>query len=116
MAKRVDGNQNQITKELRDLGFSVGLIHEVGNGIPDIIVGFFDCLNIIVELKVDEKKKLTNKEAEFFQNWMGQVSKNCSTLSIIDELFDTLTKIVENKDEMFDLLKQIREIYEQQIH
>ena len=43
---------------------------------------------------------------------MGQVSKNCTTPSIIDELFDTLTKIVKNQDAMFALLEEMRKEYE----
>ena len=38
--KRVDNNQTQIVKALRDMGCTVEHLHAVGKGCPDIIVGF----------------------------------------------------------------------------
>ncbi len=116
MAKRVDGNQKQITKELRDLGFSVALTHELGKGHPDILVGFYDLLNVIIELKIDEKKKLTKDEAKFHENWKGQISIDCSTLSIIEEMITTVVDISNMWDDMYNVLQEIKEKHERQIY
>jgi hypothetical protein len=106
MPKRVDANQKPITKELRDLGFSVSLTHEVGKGFPDIVVGFMG-LNVLIELKVDEKKKLTEAEEQFFNTWKGQVSKSCSSADVIEEMMNALDTIIKNKEEIFEYLNSI---------
>ena len=99
MPKRVDANQPQITKELRDLGFSVAITSDLGKGFPDIEVGF-GRLNLLIEIKPDDKKKLTEHEKKFFENWQGQVSKNSNTGQIIDEAIDTLLYILNNGREL----------------
>jgi Holliday junction resolvase len=84
-AKRVDDNQARIVKQLRQLGLSVRHLHMVGNGLPDIIVGYRK-QNFLIEIKDYKKKKsqkkLTADEQEFFDTWRGQVSK-CETLEEI---------------------------------
>ena len=75
MAKRADRNQPQIVKDLRKAGFSVQMLHEVGKGCPDILVGYWG-MNWLFEIKDPEqppsKRKLTSDEREFFKQWEGQ--------------------------------------------
>lgn len=84
-AKRVDSNQKEIVRQLRQLGVSVRHLHMVGDGLPDIIVGHRK-QNYLIEIKdhkkVKSKKKLTADEQEFFDTWKGQVDK-CETLEEI---------------------------------
>lgn len=76
MAKKIDGNQNQIVKELRKLGMSVCIISNMGKGIPDILVGYKG-KNYLFEIKdgnlPPSKKRLTVDEQEFHKSWRGQV-------------------------------------------
>lgn len=84
-AKRVDNNQKKIVEHLRRLGISVQHLHTIGQGCPDLLLGFRN-QNYLIELKDGKKKpsakKLTPDEQEFFDGWRGQVTK-CENLEQI---------------------------------
>ena len=84
-ANKVDGNQSQIVKELRELGFSVLLLNSVKGGCPDILVGTSDGYNLLVEVKIDSGK-LNKLEEEFFDNWKGEIIVARNTEEILDKL------------------------------
>lgn len=91
MPKRVDANQKQIVKELRDIGLSVLILSEVGKGCPDILVGYKNS-NFLFELKDGKKlpsqQKLTDHEKKFHDAWLGQVNVTTTTeqiLKVIDK-------------------------------
>lgn len=67
--KRKDANHNQIVWELRQLGFSVFELHNVGGSFPDIIVGW-EGNNYLFEIKT-EKGRLSKVQKEFFAFWKG---------------------------------------------
>ena len=71
--KKVDTNQTQIVKELRRVGMDVQHLHGVGQGCPDILVGYRG-RNILLEIKKDEKAKLTPDQVIWHQTWRGQVA------------------------------------------
>ncbi len=75
-AARVDRNQKEIVKALRDAGATVQHLHTVGSGCPDILVGFRG-INHLMELKDGAKppsaRKLTPDEEEWHKGWKGQV-------------------------------------------
>lgn len=90
-ARRVDGNQRSIVGGLRSrksAGISVSVTSRLGEGFPDIVVGF-QGVNYIVELKDPAQKpsdrQLTEAEAEWHESWRGQVAI-CETLEEIFEL------------------------------
>jgi Holliday junction resolvase len=66
-AAKTDRNQSQMVGELRQMGFSVLLLHRVGQGCPDLLVGRGGRL-LLVEVK-DKGGKLTPDEKEFFDGW-----------------------------------------------
>ncbi len=70
--KKVDNNQTQVVKVLRDLGATVQHLHEVGKGCPDIIVGFKG-KNLLLEIKGSDKKVLTPDQVNWHKLWRGQV-------------------------------------------
>jgi len=85
--KRVDQNQSRIVKELRQMGYSVVSLADVGDGCPDIAVGgVIPCphcgsgfpRNLLVEIKnwqlKPSQRRLTPKEKLWHQDWKGQVS------------------------------------------
>lgn len=84
---RVDGNQKELTKELRSAGFSVALTHQLGKGFPDMVVGKYG-VNTIWELKDPEKppsgRKLTPDELNWHSNWLGQVGIALTSKEIIE--------------------------------
>lgn len=76
-AKRVDDNQGAIVQALRQVGARVQLLHAVGRGCPDLLVGFRG-LNVLLEVKDGSKppsaRKLTADEQAWHDDWPGQVA------------------------------------------
>lgn len=76
-AAKVDRNQAEIVLELRRAGASVQPIHTLGQGVPDLLVGF-QGKNFILEVKDGERppseQKLTPDEAEWHRKWRGEVA------------------------------------------
>ena len=68
--KKVDKNQKDVVKALRDYGCQVFLLHTVGHGIPDILCCYAD-ESILMEIKDGEDKKLTPQQITLFANWQG---------------------------------------------
>ena len=65
-AARVDATQAQIVSALRAAGAYVWII-----GLPvDLLVGY-NGHTFLVEVKTNEKKKLTKLQTDFFANWIG---------------------------------------------
>lgn len=75
-ASRVDSNQPEIVKILRNAGATVFPTHSVGKGFPDIVVGHRG-VNYLVEIKDGDKppsaRKLTQDEEKFHAAWRGDV-------------------------------------------
>ena len=71
-AARTDTNQKAIVFALRRLGCSVKPTHMVGDGFPDIVVGFRNS-NYLFEIKDPDKppsaRKLTPMENKFHIKW-----------------------------------------------
>ncbi|MDJ0728128.1 MAG: hypothetical protein QNJ38_23775 [Prochloraceae cyanobacterium] len=72
IVRRVDLNQKQIVKELREYGATVAHTHIIGKGFPDIVVGYSG-KNYFFEIK-NPGKKLTEKESVWIDSWRGQVN------------------------------------------
>lgn len=81
-AAKVDGNQPDVVKRLRDIGFSVQPIHTIGSGVPDLLLGISGW-NFLIELKSSEKGKLTNDEIDWHANWRGQVNTAITVETIL---------------------------------
>lgn len=75
-AAKVDRNQAEIVAAFRKAGASVQPLHGVGQGCPDLAVGFRG-VNYMVEVKDGEKppsaRKLTPDQVEWHDAWRGQV-------------------------------------------
>ena len=67
---KVDANQPQIVRELRDLGISVQSIASVGDGCPDIICGYRGRTYGPYEIKMPGGK-LTPDEKDWWGEWNG---------------------------------------------
>lgn len=92
MPKRVDENHSEIVKGLRDIGATVRSTAAIGQGFPDIAVGYRGN-NYFFEIKDGTKfpsqRKLTTAEEVFHETWRGQVA-------IIHSLDDALAAIGSN--------------------
>lgn len=75
-ARRVDANQTEIVRALRDVGASVQPLHAVGQGCPDLAVGYRG-LNHFLEVKdgtrPPSERRLTRDERVWHEEWRGQV-------------------------------------------
>jgi Holliday junction resolvase len=68
--KKVDKNQKDVVKALRDNGADVFLLHMVGGGIPDLLCTY-QGHTILIEVKDGESKTLTPQQITLFANWRG---------------------------------------------
>lgn len=71
-----DNNHDEIAHALQDIGAAVMDTSSLGDGFPDIIVGFRGEVYLI-EIKNDKtaygKKGLNKKQVEFHAKWAGYV-------------------------------------------
>ena len=76
-AAKVDANQTEIVKALRQVGASVQSLAATGKGVPDLLVGFRG-KNLLLEVKdggkVKSARKLTPDQVEWHQSWRGHVA------------------------------------------
>ena len=75
-AAKVDSNQAEIVKALRQMGCTVECLHAVGSGVPDLLVGL-NGMNLLLEVKDGSKarsqQKLTIDQILWHDEWGGQV-------------------------------------------
>lgn len=91
-AAKVDANQAEIVKALRDAGYSVAITSQLGGGFPDLVVGIVrkdgHLSNVLLEVKDGSKppsqQKLTDDELAFSDNWHGAVITVNSVLAALD--------------------------------
>lgn len=93
---RIDGNQPEIVNAFRKLGCSVQHLHKLGQGCPDILVGYMD-VNLLAEIKdgtrIPSERKLTKDESEWFENWRGQICIVESVSDAIDLIHEVVMRI-----------------------
>lgn len=70
--KRVDANQGEIVDALRAVGASVQDLHELGRGVPDLLVGWRG-VNVLMEVKA-QGGALNDRETRWHSEWRGQVA------------------------------------------
>lgn len=92
MPKRVDRNQTEIVQILRDMGVSVAVTSDLGQGFPDLVLGICN-RNYLVEVKdgskPPSKRVLTPDERKFFNSWKGQVD----IISCVNDAINFVNKI-----------------------
>lgn len=82
--RKVDANQAEIVEALRKAGASVQPIHVVGQGVPDLLVGWHG-KTYLFEVKA-KGGKLTKDELTWLANWRGQAV----TVHSVDEALEVL--------------------------
>ena len=74
---RVDDNQKQIVRFLREKGVSVSITSATGRGFPDLVCGYKG-KNILLELKDGKKplsaQALTPEQHLWHYDWKGQAA------------------------------------------
>ena len=75
-AARIDANQTAVVEALRAAGATVHSLAAVGNGVPDLLVGF-NGQTLLFEVKDGDKspsrQKLTAHQKQWHENWQGGV-------------------------------------------
>ena len=69
-ARRVDVNQKDIVKALRDSGMYVFHLHTQGLGCPDLLCGM-NGQTYLIEIKASDKAKFTDAQIKFMAEWTG---------------------------------------------
>jgi len=73
-AAKVDVNQPELVKQIREFGWTVQHLHTIGKGCPDIMVGAKGT-NYLFEIKNPEYDgELTADEQDWHNDWRGQVA------------------------------------------
>jgi len=76
-ASKVDANQKDIVKALQAVGAAVTLLSSVGQGCPDLLVGWKGA-NWLMEVKDGRRppseRKLTPAQEKWHKAWKGQVA------------------------------------------
>jgi Holliday junction resolvase len=89
-AAKKDDNHNEIVRALISVGAVVVDLSGVGDGIPDILVGFRG-QTLLLEIKdgnkSPSKRKLTEAQLKFHANWNG------GPLAIVDSVESALRMI-----------------------
>lgn len=67
---RVDKNQSEIVQALRQIGCTVILLHTVGSGVPDLLVGFRG-VTYLIEVK-QAKGKTNLLQEQWYLHWNGR--------------------------------------------
>lgn len=71
-ACRTDGTQRAIVSALRGLGASVQPLHQLGAGIPDLLVALPTGETLLIECK-SAKGSLTPDQQRWIGGWRGRV-------------------------------------------
>jgi len=73
-AARIDANQNRIVDALRYAGATVQSLAAVGNGVPDLLIGF-NGVTVLMEVKDGSKppseRSLTPLQLDWHSKWNG---------------------------------------------
>lgn len=83
-AARVDDNQPQLVKELRQLGATVEPTHTMGKGFPDLVVGFRG-VNYLLEVKDPAKSPSRRQLNEDQQKWHARWNGQAAVIETIDD-------------------------------
>jgi hypothetical protein len=76
-AARTDGNHTEVVGALKNIGASVQSLAALGDGCPDLLVGYRG-RNFLIEVKDGAKspsaRKLTDDQEIWHDSWRGAVS------------------------------------------
>ena len=85
-ARKTDSNQAEIVKAFRKLGCSVQPLHNVGHGLPDLLVGNRG-RNHIIEVKA-ENGTYTPDQIAWLDKWRARVY----TIRSVEEVYKLVSE------------------------
>lgn len=93
-AAKVDANQQACVQVAKGMGASVQYLHRVGEGCPDLLIGWRR-VNLLTEIKDGDKspsaRKLTPQQRAWHGTWRGAP-----------------VHVIESPDQMYELLMSVQ--------
>jgi hypothetical protein len=105
-AARVDSCQAPIVEALRKVGETVQALHTVGEGCPDLLVGFRQ-KNYLMEVKAPAGK-LTEDQVDWHHEWQGSVSVVRSQNEALELIGATTPDTVKKRKDFRNIRKWTR--------
>lgn len=97
IAAKIDANQNEIVKALRQVGCTVQSLASTGKGVPDLLVACPTGCLYLMELKDGNKppsaRKLTPDQVKWHAEWNSEVHIVLSAEQAIDIVFERKGRI-----------------------
>lgn len=91
-ATKIDNNQAEIVKKLRAIpGISVHITSRLGEGFPDIVVGYNKQVTLLVEIKNTNKHIRLTKDEENFKN---NTQTNYIVVQYFEQIIDEIQKLI----------------------
>jgi Holliday junction resolvase len=94
-AAKIDANQSELVKIMRDMGVSVKITSSAHDGMTDLVVGFGG-ITVLVEVKDGSRspseRKFTQKQVEFHSSFAGAIT------------------VIETVDQAIQLVNLIRQV------
>ncbi len=92
-AAKIDTNQPEVVKRFESHGLKVVSTAGMADGFPDLVVSFFNKVNVLVEVKDGEKfpseRQLTPDQVIFHSKWSGWI-EIVETLDDVDALAEKI--------------------------
>ena len=85
---KTDHNQNEIVQALRQIGATVVLLHKVGNGVPDLLVGFRGVTHLLEVKQIKGKPNLLQER--WYTEWNGRAPV------IVKTIDDAINAVMDN--------------------
>lgn len=85
---KTDHNQNEIVQALRQIGATVVLLHKVGSGVPDLLVGFRGVTYLLEVKQLKGKPNLLQER--WYREWNGRAPV------IVKTVDDAINAIISN--------------------
>lgn len=107
--RKVDDNQVEIVAAFRNLGCSVWITSSLGQGAPDIVVaGKGWCVPVEIKdgSKPPSQRKLTRKEEEWRDSWIGPYA----VIESIDEAFQLVNDWNHKHEDLHSVQKDCQRV------
>ena len=86
---KTDHNQNEIVQALRQVGATVVLLHKVGSGVPDLLVGFRGVTYLLEVKQLKGKPNLLQER--WYREWNGRAPVIVKT---VDDAINAVMEVV----------------------
>ena len=90
---KIDSNHSEIVQALRQIGATVQSLASVGNGCPDLLVGFRG-INVLLEIKSGRRYGFTDAETKWNNAWRGLCCVACTKEQAIAHVVEITESVI----------------------